>query len=217
MRSHNSDLRLRGAHTNIFSSTTLVQAQNFLILKNRFIVIIFDFWFRENSSCLYITYFFIFTCIIPRGAPFAGGAPLLGGEGPPCGGPGCAPAAGGGGAALFSGAGGGPAPLKGKSHEIDFKNFQNLAAGAALFSGAGGPAPLKGLSQELDVKNFEEKKLTELGLQHTEWNHNVCNRQHYIKFKLRLKLITMKTKNSFILRKIYINNVSNTGTVYLKK
>jgi hypothetical protein len=74
--------------------------------------------------------FFIFTCIIPRGAPFAGGAPLLGGDGPPCGGPGGAPAAGGGGAALFSGAGG-PAPVKGLSHEIDFnkfdKNLQNLA------------------------------------------------------------------------------------------
>ncbi len=65
--------------------------------------------------------FFIFTCIIPRGAPFAGGAPLLGGEGPPWGGPGGAPAAGGGGAALFSGVGGGPAPVKGLSHEIDFK------------------------------------------------------------------------------------------------
>ncbi len=66
----------------------------------------------------------IFTCIIPRGAPFADGTPplLLGGDGPPCGGPGGAPAApGGGGAALFSGAGGGPAPVKGLSHEIDFK------------------------------------------------------------------------------------------------
>jgi hypothetical protein len=75
------------------------------------------------ALCFIYIPFFIFTCIIPRGAPFAGGAPLLGGDGPPCGGPGGAPATGGGppgGAALFSGAGG-PAPLKGLSHEIDFK------------------------------------------------------------------------------------------------
>jgi len=36
---------------------------------------------RYAVSTLHIV--FKFTCIIPRGAPFAGGAPLLGGEGPP--------------------------------------------------------------------------------------------------------------------------------------
>ncbi len=67
----------------------------------------------------------------------------------------------------------------------------SAGGGAALFSGAGGgPAPI------LRGCLMRGKKLTELGLQHTGWNHNVLYRQQC---KKTFRLMSITPKNWFIL------------------
>ncbi len=139
----NTDLRLRGADKNIFSSTTLVQAQHFLIIK--YLCIFFDFWSQRTLCCLYITYFYIYLHH-PPWRPVCWR---------------CATAAGRWGTAV-----GWTRRCRRRSAGRRSVILRNRRA-----------RTFKETVSWDRFQKFWQKKLTELGLQHTGWSHNVLYRQ----------------------------------------